>query len=73
MASDVVPIIAVLQAGVFKAAEARVFAKQKKVIHYIVSHYDRNKPWERDIATMIHFVADITVQTLKAYLFTNLA
>lgn len=50
----------------FKGYEA-VYSPSK-IGNYTRLSYDRNKPWEKDIAYYDHFVADITVQTPKAYL-----
>ena len=50
----------------FKGYEA-VYSPSK-IGNYTRLSYDRSKPWEKDIAYYDHFVADITVQTPKAYL-----
>ena len=50
----------------FKGYEAAY--SPSKIGNYTRLSYDRSKPWEKDIAYYDHFVADITVQTPKAYL-----
>ncbi|WMW81777.1 M14 family zinc carboxypeptidase [Undibacterium cyanobacteriorum] len=50
----------------FKGYEA-VYSPSK-IGNYQRLSYDRSKPWEKDITYYDHFVADIVVQTPKAYL-----
>lgn len=50
----------------FKGYEA-VYSPSK-IGNYQRLSYDRSKPWEKDIAYYDNFVADIVVQTPKAYL-----
>ena len=50
----------------FKGYEA-VYSPSK-IGNYTRLSYDRSKPWEKDIAYYDNFVADVVVQTPKAYL-----
>jgi hypothetical protein len=49
----------------FKGYEAKY--KPSVLGDYTRLHYDRNSPWERDIAYFNRFPADITVQAPRAY------
>jgi hypothetical protein len=50
----------------FKGYEAKY--KPSVLGDYTRLHYDRNSPWERDIAYYNRFTADVTVQAPRAYL-----
>jgi hypothetical protein len=50
----------------FKGYEA-VYSPSK-IGNYMRLSYDRNQPWEKDIAYFDHFVEDVIINTPKAYL-----